>query len=156
MSIDGFASDRTLSNLKVEIDECNERITELKSVDLLVLGNVCRKWVGKPRRLTDWWVRFWSWSPNPTCPSPNCTCSNCPERSLSTTFIPSCSASWNTPISCIWFGWLWPQPFRHWIGSQKILEVSAHPWLVRSLWIPGEANFFACLGQTDELLGHPV
>ena len=43
MSIDGFASDRTLSNLKVEIDECNERITELKGVDLLVLGNVCRK-----------------------------------------------------------------------------------------------------------------
>ncbi|CBK20593.2 uncharacterized protein [Blastocystis hominis] len=31
MSIDGFASVRTLSNLKVEIDECNERITELKS-----------------------------------------------------------------------------------------------------------------------------
>ena len=40
LSIDGFAGDRTLSNLKVEIDKCDERINELKSVDFPVVGNV--------------------------------------------------------------------------------------------------------------------
>ena len=40
LSIDGFAKDRTLSNLKVEIGKCDERINELKSVDLPVVGNV--------------------------------------------------------------------------------------------------------------------
>lgn len=40
LAVDNSASDPTLSNLKVEIDKCNERIAELKGVLFCVEGDV--------------------------------------------------------------------------------------------------------------------